>query len=678
MPVRQTCNATSRSKAARWVAALALAVLTGPTLPAPAAAGSQLRVEADATWVLQAGDTAVRATVTFTLTNLVPDQVLDDGSVRHHFFDTVRPGLPREATNVRAESDGVPLEVITVDSDPPDGDGPSQRSAVISLREPLFYQQTQTVTLRFDLPGSPPRSEGRVRINPAYATFDAHAWGDPGLASVEVRVADIYDVSTGGATVPGVSRGEFTVFEERGIADPAAWYLHVSARNDAALDVVEADVPDLAVTVRSWPGDTLWATRLRELAEAGLPYLRERIGLEYRPVERVAIFQARDPSLLGFAGWYLADQDRIEMGEDVDEHVVLHELSHLWFNSRLFAERWVNEGMAEVFAADAVLGLGYEPDPRHVPRRPVWGDPARVPLNDWTFPEVAPSRDPGVREREIYGYAASYWVVDAIAAEIGFEGLAAVIGAASRAETAHPAPGTPVDRADDPRTDWRRLLDLLEEHAGSTVAADLFRDHVANAEQQDLLDERSEARRAYAPLREADPPPPWAIRRLLDAWAFSEAHKAMGVGAEILDLAASTGQLASDLGLETPRALLLAYRRAATMEDLDGALILAGDLHDAAMLLAEAQQAAETRRGLLTQIGLIGSDLNGRLRAARAAFEHSDATQATAEAAAVLDALARANDAGRLRAFWGAGGLLVVVGIGLTRVFVARRTRRTR
>jgi hypothetical protein len=668
---------TITSRAGRMATTAALVAALVIAAPPPTAlAGSGLRVEAHATWMLEAGDSAIRVAVEFTLTNLVPNRELEDGSIEQTYFDQLRPGLPRGAANVRADADGVGLNVITLTTDSPDGEGPPQLSAAINLPGQLFYQQTQRITLRFDLPGSPPRSEGRVRVNPAYAAFDAHAWGDPGLSSVEIRVDQAYEVTTFGADVSEAVEGNYTVFRAEEIPESTGWFVHVSARNDAALDAVEAEVPDLVVSVLSWPGDAEWAVQVRDLIELGLPFLRQAIGLDYGIVEELDILQARDPSLLGFAGWYLADLDRIEIGEAVDAHVVLHELTHIWFNTRLFAERWINEGMAEVFAAHAVEELSLDGDAAHLPERPDPDDPGMVSLADWVFPTVAPSQDERVRDRELFAYAASYWVMAGIADEVGVAGMRAVVEAAHRGEAAYVTEGTAPEQAEDRRTGWQRLLDLFEERAGATVAEALYREHVVTSAQLHELDARAGARSAYAALADTDPSIPWAVRRLMDAWEFAEAEQAMGVAAETLALTAALEAAAEALDLEPPRRARSAYDRAATTRDLERAHALAVEHDDAATLLVSAQEAVDAPRGLLTQIGLFGSDLNRRLAAARSAFSAEDPEVTSAEALAVLAIMDGAHDAGRLRSFWAGGGVLILLGLGVTAAMVARRKRR--
>jgi hypothetical protein len=322
--------------------------------------------------------------------------------------------------------------------------------------------------------------------------------------------------------------------------------------------------------------------------------------------------------------------------------------------------------MAEVFAAHATEVLGVEADADHgSPQQPVLGDPSRVALNEWLFPELAPSEDRITRNRELFGYNASFWVVAGIAAEVGIDGLQRVIRAAKEGVT-----------ADEQRVDWRRFLDLIEEHAGATNIRDLFRDHVVTAEERALLDERDRTRAAYEPLRSGLMVPPWAVRRLLDAWDFTEARKAIAAATDILTVADDIVATLSGTGLALPRSLVTSYESAASPADLDAAALIADRYLEAAIILGAAQEAFDTPRDPLVRLGLFGSDAAARLDSARTAFAAEDPPTAIREAEAVLELVAGARDAGRLRAFWAGGITLFALGIVVTWVVVRWRRRR--
>ena len=55
--------------------------------------------------------------------------------------------------------------------------------------------------------------------------------------------------------------------------------------------------------------------------------------------------ETASPYLYGYAGWYMPFESVIEVGDELDQHVMLHELAHIWFNDDLFEGRWINEAL---------------------------------------------------------------------------------------------------------------------------------------------------------------------------------------------------------------------------------------------------------------------------------------------------------------------------------------------
>ena len=85
----------------------------------------------------------------------------------------------------------------------------------------------------------------------------------------------------------------------------------------------------------------------------------------------------------------------IEVGEDLDSHTMLHELSHAWFNHSAIAERWLSEGLADEIGARAVAALG-DPLPRPDDYDIVGQiDRSDFDLNSWSQPsETKPTIRP--------------------------------------------------------------------------------------------------------------------------------------------------------------------------------------------------------------------------------------------------------------------------------------------
>ena len=111
--------------------------------------------------------------------------------------------------------------------------------------------------------------------------------------------------------------------------------------------------------------------------------LEELIGRPWPIDSQLQITEATSSYLRGYAGWFSPSDKTIEVGEDLDHETLLHELSHAWFNRELFTDRWINEGFAEEYAAQALKKLGkptdevpLDPNSKYAVRLADWGNPS--------------------------------------------------------------------------------------------------------------------------------------------------------------------------------------------------------------------------------------------------------------------------------------------------------------
>jgi hypothetical protein len=648
----------------RWsLAGLALAAAIVPASIGGSVAADGLELASDTTYTLDPAATVVRVESTLTLTNTVPDRV-EGNVVRQTYYSGFSLPAPVGIADVRAVSAGAPLRT-TVRLDP------SGEFTVIEveLARNLFSGERTTVTVSYDITGSPPRSTDPTRVNPAYAAFLAWGVGSPGQVAVRVVVPEGFEVETLGAETERAEGLGVEVFTATEIAEPEEFVLFVSARNDAALDARRLTVGDAEFEVRSWPGDDEWAEfTARQVAE-GVPLLAELIGQPWPVEETVQVRQAYTPYLYGYAGWFDTAAREIEVGEALDAEVVLHELSHAWFNRSLFAERWLNEGFAQVSAAQAVARLG---GPAREPGALVADQPGAFPLNDWQNP-VLEARSDEVAAREEYGYQASWWVVDAIADEVGWDALAAVIDAAARRTVAYVGDAAP--EVDGTVVDWRRFLDLVAELTGSARAEQVLRERVVTPAQAAELDARAEARRAYEALQAAGRgwAPPLGVRRAMGTWTFTEAGALIDDAQRALATRDALLAVTRTLGL-TPVAAL-EERFESAEGDLDAVRREVDEQLASAERIAAATAAEVADRSLLEQVGLWGDDPTGTLAAAREAFEDGDTALATRLADDVIGTVESAGERGRERVAIASGALLAA--LTATGVLVARRRRAT-
>ena len=647
-----------RRLAALAVAApLAIAALLSPVAAAPALAAGDLRLAADATYTLDPEAGRTHVAIRFRATNLKPAS-----ATIVYFYRDLAFGIQTEARAIRASDAAGALSVTT-----------RKREFFIEvevrLRANLYFRQTATVTVRYDLVGGAPRSESPVRIGRAFATFGVWAWGDPGLSSVEVRTPPGFGSQIDGSpmAIETATTGQRLSAEPD---DPDTFYAIVSAENRAAYGSRRISLPgDVEIVVQAWPEDEAWDETVSETLRDGVPELLELIALDW-PVEHdLNVRERYTPALEGYAGVFFVDEQRIDVSEDLDPVVIMHEASHAWFNQDLFADRWVYEGLAEEYAWRVQTAVGGDPgDPA---TRPDLDDPGHITLSGWEFPEVI--RDEETDDRERYGYQAAFWVVHEIVRTAGVEQMQAAFAAAGANRTAYPGAGTPetVAQADS----WRRLLDLVEdiEEPESAAIEDALRDYVLRSTDAEDLDDRAAARAAYRDLLQDGDGwlPPWYVRDPMGEWNFDDATERIALASEVLDLRGRVADAASDLGLTPDDAIRVAYEGAT--EGLDGPRAIAEQHLAALAAVSDAKAKVEAAPDLVTSIGLIGETPRIPYDDARTAFERGDldAAIAAAGAAASIVTGAAAVGQGRLTI-----GIAIAVGVLLLLAVLVVITRR--
>ena len=627
-------------------------------------AGADLATESEITYTadVDAGSLALESRL--QLTNLTAD-VRDGDQITRFFYEEIRITVPETVQNFRASSGGQALTHTMRPGE--EQDGQSFLVATIDLGRRLLYQESMELIIEYEIPGDPPRSETTFRINPAYINFAVLAWGDPGLTTVNVVTPASFDLELTGAEWDTTTTTDgLTVHTVTGIEDPTEFLLRVKGYDDTALVVEEIDVDGIEIVMRAWPTDGEWSDLVTDAVTLGLPVLTDLIGLPWGLDEPLPVNQSAEVSLAGYGGWYLTAENLIELSEWADPHVVLHELSHVWFNQGLFVGRWINEGFAEVYSRRAAVDAGLADETElWVDQPPV--DTAGVgPLNDWVFPDPAEQDPDQIRAYEDYGYATSNWVVQEIAYEIGFDTMAEVFAAADEDLIAYR--GAPPPERFEGRDDWRRLLDLVEEVGGSQTATEIFTVYVTDED----LAVRTETRSSYRELAAEGEAwlPPFYVRESMSNWDFDIAAARIGEAQEVLrDWAIAEGNL-KDLGVEPGDRVREAYETATASFDEAGAL--ASSTAAATETLLAARDAVDRERNLLMQVGLIGVDLDAEYREAIDALRAEVLDRAISEGQEVISLVHGAERTGQVRL--GAAGVGVVLIGGTALILLRRRT----
>ena len=649
----------------------------GPVLVALAVAGSLavsvgasparaaedcLRVAVESTYRVDPAEGEIHVALDIQATNLKPAT-----STRFFFFDTLSFGIQSGARSIAATADGKKLTVRTEDA--------AGYRQVRIRTPPLYYRQTHRTRLTFDIPSGKPRSASPVRVGPAHAAFVVWAWGDPGLANVRVEVPRRFDadVRTGPDGVPEplrlVSDAGPDVYAAEDIDEPNQWFATVEASDPSSMTNVRLALPGRRVAIHAWPEDEEWLNHVADVLEEQLPDLEAAIGLPWPVAEELGVTEVSSAQIEGYAGIYDSRSDEIWISEELDDHVIVHEASHAWFDRRLYDERWINEGLADEYAARMVRGEASGP---RFPAEP--DDTAAFPLNAWP----PPSRiDAETQAEELYGYEASWTLMHQLVTEVGATKMREIFESAH--ERRIPYVGAGPAEAVTGTNDWRRFLDELEEIGDSKEATSLFETWVLGKADAALLPEREAARTRYKALVESggDWLPGLLVRRPMSAWQFDDAGAAMTLAETTLAERDQLRAATESLGLAFPAGLERTYESADSRDDLVQLGQRFAAWEAAATSVRSAREQLAVRRAPLVEIGLIGSEPDAAYQAAIAAFAAGDDAGALAGSSATLAVLGGAEEIGRGRALAaGTAIVTVVLLVVLLVVYLVYRHRR--
>lgn len=628
---------------------LAAAGTLAPGFAAPVSARNpDLTLVGSALYDVQPDRHRVRVTVDLLVTNRSRETV-----TTRYVYDRTNLSVLPGTTGFRATNDGVRVTASVTSR--------TSRSTLLTIRfaKKLRSGHSTRLQLTFDLPdpgGAPSRD---VRVGDALAMFPVWAYGTRGTpgSTVSVRFPTGYHAqATSGKLGRAASAADGTVGLVSGsLPDPLRFVAYVVADRPSAY----AETPfavglgDRTATliVRAWKDDPAWGKRTATLLRAGLPALAAAIELPYPRTDAVAVEEAVGRSIGGYAGVFDPTAGTIRVAYAAEPVVVLKAAAHLWFDGRLFADRWIVEGFAAWAgerAAAAVKAGG-----RVESLTPAL-DAAAIPLNSWAVPLEGDVSSAS----EAYGQAASAELVRQIVARTGAVGLRAVLAAAAGHEatyqpTAPSAPvavaataATPAEAGPGAPTDWRGLLDLLVERAGMDATA-LWRTWVVRPQDLALLDARARARADYAALLAAagDWRVPRSVRDALGAWQFVEAEARIDAARAVLAARDELAVAVAVAGLEPPPNLRTAFEA----EDLEVAAEEAKVERSIVEQIVTAREAGARPTDLLVQVGLLGQDPVTELAAASSAFTAGELATAQVRAIGAREAWAGAADLGGLR-----------------------------
>jgi tetratricopeptide (TPR) repeat protein len=608
-----------------------------------AGAQTDLSFISTSTWTADpaAGRVHVRAVLAATSHTAV-------GSGRQYYYDQVQLTLPPSSTAFAATSQGGKKLAVAVESVTATG-----VVVNVALGQHLYSGQSGTITLTFDLADAGGSTDRDFRISENVVSFPVWAFGSPGAGGSSVTVsfpAGFAVQEEFGGLTKSVSSSGPTVFTSGVLPDATelnAWFTAVRPVSPTDFKVRTIQVGPLAVTLRYWADDVGWSNQVERVLQLGYPALRSMIGLGDPAGKTLTVEEASTEEIGGYTGAYDVRTGETLISYFADPFVILHELSHMWFNGNLLTDRWAQEGFASYYAEQVVQLIGY------ADHAPILTDRMRqsaVPLNDWVSANQASS------VVDAYLYGASLTVARAIATGAGQNGLTAVWNAVrSGQEAFQPAHGARTESGGG-STDWRRLLDLLDQRTGNSFST-LFNNWVIDPSQTALLQQRSVALSAYADALKAAGPwnlPP-EIRMSLDSWQFGQAIGYTAQAQSVLDQRDRIVAEAEAEQTTPPPTLQTEFEHS----EIAAAAVEANDELAALDALSAARRAQSDAAGAARVVGLIGSDPDADLKSARQAFAGGDLDSAVALATDARTIWENSTGAGQVRIL---GSLAVLLG----------------
>lgn len=641
-----------RGRFVRVLAAAALmagaAALLRGAAPAPVAAvQSGLSYYSVATWTVEPTLGSVHVDLQITATS---DTVNSGG--RRYFFPGLQLTLPLSTADYAAfDNKGQSLPVSVTAGEP------SGVVVYVPFRQRLYSGQSTSLDLGFDLVDLGGSTDRDLRIGQDIVSFPVSAFGSVGtpggLVTVVFPAGYVVQEQFGDLTSSVTTAGE-TIFSSGPVSDSTAlnaWFAASRTTPAADFNVEQFTLGSLDVTLRYWSDDPGWAAQVARVLQIGYPVIRDMIGLGDPTIRTLTVEEATTQGIDGFSGDYDPAASLARISYFADPLVILHEAAHMWFNGDLASDRWIEEGFASYYAEQAVLQTGL---PDHAPALSPSLMKAAIPLNDWTS-----AGTPGTAT-EAYLYGASLEAARRIVAVAGVDGMRQV-WAQARAGTA--AYARSADLASGGAADWRSLLDYLEQTTGRSYTA-IWQQWVVTSAQGALLGDRDSARADFSATAAADGG--WFlgpdIREAMSSWQFSTATALLSQVSQVKALRQQIDAAAVSESTTAPASLQRIFETVGVGAALTEAQYETTALDD----LSAARQAKADSKSAARAVGLLGTDPDADLTAARKAFAAGDIGRAVSLAESARSAWAGARTVGQIRilgAAAGAAGVLLLLAL---------------
>ena len=652
-----------------WLVPTLLAGTAALASPLPAMAAAEIVETATTTYKVVPTTSEIDVTIELAIKNNKPPAVISCGwhctQAITYYWDTTLVSIETQAGPVKTTSNAGSVTGTVTSA------GKYYRTIKL-IYPPVYYGQSRKITVTYAIPAGL-HAEGGYRAGQAYANLCAVGNGvDSG--TLNVILPDGFDVGfyAGEDLTQSSDAGGLQSYTSGPITEPYKHWTCLDASNPANLATTTLTAGGQTFSVQSWPEDPTWATAIKSDVQSDVAGLEALTGLKM-PGGTILIREAGNSQLGEYIGMYNSSTQTAFVTEETDKVTVAHELSHIWFNGNLFADKWMSEGFAGY--SEKVAGTGNYTPCKEPGAYPGSGSPN---LTDWMLLDINSTlQDENVLQ---YEYSAACYIVTDLAGAMGPANFKSVLVAAANDEIAYvgagPAEKSPAGAAP---ISARALVDLIDERgiipAGvkdlDQAQALLGRYGIFGATE---LAARSNARAAYHKLQTAAKgwKLPLAVRSPLATWDFAQAQTAMDAAAQIVTLRDEMAKNLSGFTLDGT-AIQKSFEGAKTQADLDALLAITKKEADAGGKVAQARNLNDGGHSIFQTIGLIGIDTQTPLNQANDALENVKPDDASATAQKVIDSINGSNDQGLMRL-----GGLIGVPLALLAVVLFVRWRRRR
>ena len=356
----------------------------------------------------------IKVTVQMSIYNGSPSQA-EPGGVTYYYWNLTKIGVEKQAGTVAVTSNAGAVYQAEKSSD--------RYYRYLELTYPnVYYGQTRVVTATYTIPAAP-HAAGGFRAGKAYASLCAMGNGlDVGTVSVVIPNGFTFHNDAGGNMSPGHASAGKQTYTSGSLTTPYKFWTCIDAEQEASLMHTPVTAGSGVFDIQAWPEDPAWSAGVGADITTDVPALEALTGLEM-PGGPVAILEAGDQQLGEYGGLYNSATSTAQIPETAQKDTVAHELSHIWFNHNLFADKWMSEGLAGF--SEQAAGKGNStpcPEPGAYPGT---GSPN---LKLWQLlNNKSTTQDDQV---SAYQYGASCYIFTALAADMGPANLKLVLKAA--------------------------------------------------------------------------------------------------------------------------------------------------------------------------------------------------------------------------------------------------------